>query len=135
MRLEPACAVGLRIEATGPVVTSAGAPGTVLATNQRVSILSGEGRTSWTWADDVAEVISLRDGLGVAWTPSAPRWESGVRHLEGLVVPAVASNERPNPVETRPLFVDWMKIVVAWRAYRDGGVARWRAEFRDRYRV
>jgi hypothetical protein len=135
VRLGPACAVDLRIDPDGPVVTSAGATGTVLATDRRVTLIWAGGRESWSWSEDVEEVIALRDGLGVAWTPSAARWAGGVDHLEGLVVPALASGDRPAPAETRPLFVDWMKVAVAWRAHRDGGLAPWRAEFRQRYRV
>ncbi len=135
VRLGPACAVHLRIEATGPVVTEAGATGTVLATDRRVCLVGGAITETWEWGRDVDEVIALRDGLGVAWTPSAARLDAGARQLEGLVIPALAAGNRPNPADTRPLFVDWMKVVVAWRANRDGGLARWRAEFRDRYRV
>ena len=135
VRLGPACGVRLRIEATGPVVTEVGARGTVLATDRRVLLLAGATTETWAWATDVAEVIALRDGLGVAWMPSATRRDAGVNQLEGLVVPALAAGHRPVPAETRPMFVDWMKVVVAWRANRDGGLDRWRAEFRDRYRV
>jgi hypothetical protein len=135
VRLGPACAVALRIEATGPVVTSVGQTGTVLATNVRVHIIGDGNRSTWMWSDDVGEVIALRDGLGVAWTPSRARLETGVNHLEGLVIPDLAAGKRPAPAETRSMFVDWMKLMVAWRASRDGGLARWRAEFRDRYRV
>ena len=80
-------------------------------------------------------MTALRDGLGVAWTPSAARLDAGANQLEGLVIPGLAAGNRPAPAQTRPMFVDWMKVVVAWRASRDGGLARWRAEFRDRYRV
>jgi len=135
VRLGPACAVDLRIDPDGPVVTSAGATGTVLATDRRVVLICEGGTESWSWSDDVGEVTALRDGLGVAWTPSAARREAGVAHLEGLVVPALATGARPSPAETRTMFVDWMKVMVAWRAYQDGGLARWRAGFRQRYRV
>ena len=135
VRLGPACAVRLRIEATGPVVTDAGACGTILATDRRVSLLAGATTESWEWGTDVTEVVALRDGLGVAWMPSAARQDAGANQLEGLVIPALAAGNRPVPAQTRPLFVEWMKVVVAWRANRDGGLAPWRAEFRDRYRV
>lgn len=136
VRIAPVCEVGLTIEVDGPVVNEVCGTGVLIATDRRVLCGHDDGsNTEWYWARDVDSVTALRDGLGACWSPSAERYASGVHHLEGLVIPALAAGRSLPPTETRPGFVDWVKVQVAWRASQPGGVDLWRNEFRRRYRV
>jgi hypothetical protein len=117
-----------------PTVASSGATGILLATDRRIQLLvDGAVGRQWLWATDVGNVVTLRDGLGVQWSPSESRRAAGVTRLEGLVVPALVQGRGLGPSEVRVMFPEFMKVQAAWRAHQPGGLAEWAAEFRQRY--
>jgi hypothetical protein len=133
VRIGPVVAATLAL-APVPTVASAGATGTLLATDRRVQLLvGGTVDQQWTWSEDVDTLIPIRDGLGVQWSTSPSRLAAGATHLEGLVVPALVRGERQSPEQVRALFPEFMKVQAAWRASQPGGVAAWATEFRQRY--
>ena len=133
VRLGPVVEATLAI-APVPTVASAGATGTLLATDRRVQLLmDGAVGRQWIWAIDVGQVVVLRDGLGVQWNPSDARWAAGATRLEGLVVPALVRGKRLDPSEVRVMFPEFMKVQAASRAHQPGGLRQWVAEFRQRY--
>ena len=111
-------------------VRESGRTGELLATDHRCLLLDGATVTAqWIWSVDVARLAPLADGRGVVW--SAPtHGRGGAHHLRGLVVLPYASAREPIPMsEVRAGLLQFMKVQVAWRASRPGGVPAWRAEF------
>jgi hypothetical protein len=114
---------------TGVGVTGVGSTGTMLATDRRLLLFCEDGSVqSWDWHRDVDEVTAVAEGVGVEWSPSEARQAAGVRHVEGLVLPAYAHGDPPPAAKTRPDLFEWIKVQAAWRASRPGGLAAWRDE-------
>jgi hypothetical protein len=136
IRIGPLVEAELEVTPEGPRVLRRGITGSLVATDRRVILEPAEGGVGarqWRWDADVDGVTMLRAGLGVMWAPSEARHEAGERHLTGAVLDAFAKGEvtaAEGPTELLPMF---MRVQVAWRASRPGGLDEWRREFVARF--